>query len=461
MENKKKADILLVLLLVLFTLVVLLRMNCSNNYYMKMLSFVFEAALVGGIADWFAITALFKKPLGFPWHTAIIPRNRDKVIDAVAGMVESELLSPKTLKNKISEIDIIDNLIKYIENSEKLKDLIFESIEKYGTRFLDSINTSEISELIENGLKDKLRQADLSAYLSRMLKFAVKSDECEKIFLVILDELISKVKQETAKDEINKIINEVIDENLNRAGGFKRVLLELALGIAKDTNSINTMEVSESIQEQAVLLFAGLKDKNAPEHIEMIHKMEEMTEKLESDEKVIENVEKWKIDTIGKITFACEINQIINNIVNALKFSIKKDNLQKNEVFIEAQDGQSIEHMYKDNARLTAEWLRSQISLYWEEFKTNDDVKKSIDAYIKECIYKIIKDQHSFIGIMVKRVLNNMTDETLNQFIQAKAGNDLHWIRINGCIIGAIFGFIVYVLINNLYLPIVTKLLNL
>lgn len=460
MENKKIADRLLIVLLTLFIINILIRIYIYNSYYMKLISFVLEAALVGGIADWFAITALFKKPLGFPWHTAIIPRNRDKVIAAVAGMVENELLSPKTLKSKISEINIINGLIHYIENNKKLENIFLGIIEKNGTRFIDNLDTEEISAFVEKVLKDKLIQLDLSLYLSRLLKFAVKSNECEKLLAIILGEIINKVQQETTRDGINKIINEAIEDNLGKTSGFKKVMLELALGIAKDTNSINTAEVSEAIQEQVLLLLDGLKDETNPEHIKMLSKIEDIVVKLQNDEKIIDSVEKWKLDTIDKISFSDEINKIINNIVDAVKYSIKKENLKEDKVFAENQNGQTINEIYNENARLASVWIRNQLNVYWKSFKTNEEAKKTIDGYIKEVIYKIIKAEHSLIGVMVKKVLNNMTDASLNEFINAKAGNDLHWIRINGCMIGAIFGFIVYVFINNFYLPILSKLFN-
>lgn len=460
MKNKRIADRLLFVLLALFTIIIFLRIYFNDGYYMKLISFVLEAALVGGIADWFAITALFDKPLGFPWHTAIIPRNRDKVIAAVAGMVENELLSPKTLKSRISEINFTDRLIIYMETNDKLKGMLLDIVENNGTRFLNNINTREISAFIEKGLKEKLMELDLSLYLSRLLNFAVKNNECEKVFSVILDELVIKVKHNKTIDEIDKVINEIIEENLNKTSGFKRIMLELALGIAKDTNSINTTEVSQSIQQQLLLFLGGLKDENNPEHIEMLRKIEDIVVKLQKDEKIIHSVEKWKLDTISKMTFGDEINEILNNIVNALKHSIKKDSLMQNEVLIENQNGQTIDQMYNENARLAAAWIRNKLNVYWQNFKTNEKAKIAIDGYIKEAVYRIIKAQHSFIGVMVKRVLNNMTDESLNEFINAKAGNDLHWIRINGCMIGAIFGFIVYVLINNVYLPVISKLFN-
>ena len=74
-------------------------------YDIKWLKAVSEAALIGGLADWFAVAALFKRPLGFPFHTAIIPNNKDKIAKNLAIFVRAEFLNRRNLK----ELDFIKN----------------------------------------------------------------------------------------------------------------------------------------------------------------------------------------------------------------------------------------------------------------------------------------------------------------------------------------------------------------
>ncbi|MDD4297106.1 MAG: DUF445 family protein [Eubacteriales bacterium] len=96
-NNKTRADILLAAVFILFAAATLLKYLYKESFFAGLLAFTFEAALVGGIADWFAVTALFKKPLGFPWHTAIIPNNRDSIIKSVSDLVSNELLSTEAI----------------------------------------------------------------------------------------------------------------------------------------------------------------------------------------------------------------------------------------------------------------------------------------------------------------------------------------------------------------------------
>src|SRR5262249_36616401 len=61
-----------------------------------------EAGIVGGVADWFAVTALFRRPLGAPIpHTALIPRNRDRIADGIATYIDAEFLVPAMLVEQL------------------------------------------------------------------------------------------------------------------------------------------------------------------------------------------------------------------------------------------------------------------------------------------------------------------------------------------------------------------------
>ncbi|UUZ90531.1 DUF445 family protein [Paenibacillus sp. P25] len=79
----------------------------SGQPWVKFLQNGFEAGLVGGLADWFAVTALFRHPLGIPIpHTALLPKNRERVTNALISSVEQDLLSKQSLKNKLADTRI-------------------------------------------------------------------------------------------------------------------------------------------------------------------------------------------------------------------------------------------------------------------------------------------------------------------------------------------------------------------
>ncbi|UZQ52164.1 DUF445 domain-containing protein [Clostridium kluyveri] len=444
MRNKKIADVLLIILSIAFCISVFLKIHFHNNFYVRMIGFVIEAALVGGIADWFAVTALFKKPLGFSWHTAVIPRNRVKVVEQIVNVVENELLSKKILKEKIDELNIIDSIIEFIENSAKNKTVFYRQSKDFVEDIMGRIDSSNVTSFIEENFRHKLKECNLSLCLSSVLKFAVEDKHCKIIFKSIVEEVIIKIDEEKVNKEISKIIDKLVEDNVNKVKGFKKVLMEFALGLGKGTNTINVGDIASSIQEQIIEMLYGLKDEEELVHIEFLNKIQILIGKLKDDEELINSIEKWKQKTIAKI----EVQDELQRMVTGISYIFKNESDEK----IQSD---------MDNLMPLIKWAKNELHNYWNHLKSDNKFKSTVNDYIKELIYDMVKSSYGLIGTVIKKVLNNMTDESLNNFIQLKAGNELNWIRINGSIIGAIFGFIVFLFINQVYLPLITKIFHL
>ena len=158
-----------------------------------LLSFVIEAALVGAIADWFAITALFEEPFLvrkipiIASHTAIISKNRESIVDAVANMVQNELLSEKVLKSKIEEINIVDRLIAFVDKSISTKSELYEKLIDYFIEKINGLDTLEFAKYLENHLKQKIETRDISLYIDKGISYGLESDKFNEIFNITLD----------------------------------------------------------------------------------------------------------------------------------------------------------------------------------------------------------------------------------------------------------------------------------
>ena len=92
MDRKNMANKVLAGFFLMFVLASILKYFYKESLAVQLFGFVSEAAVVGGVADWFAVTALFRKPLGFPWHTAVITRHRGRVISGREELLDFEVL---------------------------------------------------------------------------------------------------------------------------------------------------------------------------------------------------------------------------------------------------------------------------------------------------------------------------------------------------------------------------------
>jgi uncharacterized membrane-anchored protein YjiN (DUF445 family) len=84
----------------------------------------FLAATIGGLADWFAVTAIFRKPLGIPWHTQILTRNRERIMNSIVDFASEDLLSTEHIMEIVREQNMARMLVDYLNvrgGRERLK----------------------------------------------------------------------------------------------------------------------------------------------------------------------------------------------------------------------------------------------------------------------------------------------------------------------------------------------------
>ena len=93
------------------------RSTPRRHVWLQLLAAGFEAAVVGGLADWFAVTALFRHPLGLPIpHTAIIPKRRDRIIESVVSMVQDEWLSPEVIGTRLGRFAPSELIVDWLRD---------------------------------------------------------------------------------------------------------------------------------------------------------------------------------------------------------------------------------------------------------------------------------------------------------------------------------------------------------
>lgn len=450
MNNKKRADRILAVLFFSFLTVTFIRKFILDNFLIELVSFTIEAALVGGIADWFAVTALFRKPLGFSWHTAVIPKNRNKVIESIINVVEKELLSAEVIKEKIGKLNIVDSAILYVEK-RNIKAMIVKITRRYGHSLLKRLDKEKLSQYLESFVKRNIAKADLAQEIKNFFKHFSDSEEYNKLIASIQDELIAIIKKDSTKDELANIINNEIRNTINAATGFKRIMLEMALSVAEGTNSMNIPDAASSLQAELIEVLSGLKDESNPLHMRLKAMTDEMLLKVSSDQEVISSLEEWKLVIAERIELKPEFEKYIGSFITELEALLYELEDQSAEKLVTETDTTAIR---------IVNWVLMQSERYWIYFKENDRQKALLETFIKEKIYQIINAEHHLLGRMVRVVLDNFTDEALNEFIERKAGNDLHWIRINGCIVGAVSGFFFYLFVNLFYEPVIVLVIQ-
>ncbi|MCB2357533.1 DUF445 domain-containing protein [Clostridium estertheticum] len=447
MKNKKIADLSVALLISLVIIINLVKINYGSTEYLEMLSFIIEAALVGAIADWFAITALFKEPflVGkipiIASHTAIIPKNRIIIVNAVANMVQNELLSEKILKSKIEEINIADRVIEFIDKNIKIKSQLYEKLIDFFIEKLVNIDSLKLALSLETNLKQKIEPIEISVYIDKAITFGVQSDEFKEIFNIILDNVIKYINREETFEILNIFANEILKKESNN------IFMKKIIGILESVNAINTSDITRSILKQANNLLINLKYEDDVLRVEIIEQIRQLLKKANTDDYVKIGINEWKIRIIKEISLKGYLNIIIQNVIAI----ISEKQVYLNNNYLNDSDKFEKGLLAKQDVISIISWIRTELQKSFNNIKNDSNNKKTMDDFIKESIFKFIESKYQNIGDIVKQVLNNMDDNSLNNFVIKKAGNELHGIRINGCVVGALFGGFVFALTHLIY----------
>ncbi|MBU3075976.1 DUF445 domain-containing protein [Clostridium estertheticum] len=447
MKNKKIADLSVALLISLVIIINLVKINFGSTEYLEMLSFIIEAALVGAIADWFAITALFKEPflVGkipiIASHTAIISKNRIIIVNAVASMVQNELLSEKILKNKIEEINIADRLIEFIDKNIKIKSQLYEKLIDFFIEKLVNIDSLKLALSLETNLKQKIEPIEISVYIDKAITFGVQSDEFKEIFNIILDNVIEYINREETIEILNVFANEILKKESNN------IFMKKIIGILESVNAINTSDITRSILKQSNNLLINLKDEDDVLRLEIFEQIKQLLEKATTDDYVKIGINEWKIRIIKEISLKGYLNIIIQNVIAI----ISEKQVYLNNDYLNGSDKFEKGLLAKQDVISIISWIRTELQKSFNNIKNDSNNKKTMDDFIKKSIFKFIESKYQNVGDIVKQVLNNMDDNSLNNFVIKKAGNELHGIRINGCVVGALFGGFVFALTHLIY----------
>lgn len=429
MNYKRKANITLAVVVVLFIITALLRNYYKDVTFIRMLYSVSEAALIGGMADWFAVTAIFRKPLGFPFHTAIIPRNRKTIVKAVSNIVEKEFLSKEMLNQKLDTLNITDKIINYFDSNEG-RALLYEKLSSLLKKDVDK-KAKQITKAINSLLSNNIENKSFREGVNKIIALGLTSGEYKTLRTFLLDDIIKIAEGPEVKSKISSAIEAV---QIEKTQGFFGALVNSAL---EGANIVNTDELTDSIHIQLMTTLYNLKD-----------------DENETTKYLLGIVEEHLILN-GDLPFGDEeLGNIKDKIFEGIiTEEAAKDFLLKCSENLEKLNSCGEEVALKEENEVFYIIIK-QASTFWNGLKNNNEMKNSIEAFIKNSISTFIEREHSVIGKIVIDTLESFSDEELNKFIEDRAGNDLQWIRVNGSVVGGMVGLLVFLFLNYFYDPI-------
>ncbi|GKU80638.1 DUF445 domain-containing protein [Niallia sp. NCCP-28] len=404
-SSRKLARISLIVMLVGF----LGTMPFQDTLWILLLHGGFEAGLIGGLADWFAVTALFRHPLGLPIpHTALLPKNRNRMINGLISVLKNDWLSKESIQDKVKHVPFTEKI--YQTAAAKIQTAVFQKLAvSWMQQIIRYMDVEKMTPFVKKQIIATLSNVDMK----KILQMISSQLLTEKVDEKALDHILVKVEQWLKKEDTVHKLGNVSMNVLNnvKADGM------LQFAIKSIQNLMTEEKLGKIIQNLLISAVKSLRYEYEPNREALLTFIRKEIEGLNENEKVLLGIEKWKIRLL--------------------------DNWKSDETITETLKQLQLKALdFVEGERFMEEYFLPLAANLLEKMNENKIV---IDLWIQKQLSILIENNHDKIGDLVRDNLNKLDDETLTDMIENNVGKDLQWIRVNGAVCGFIIGILLSV----------------
>lgn len=369
------------------------------------------AAMIGGIADWFAVTALFRRPLGISYRTALIPRNRDKILQIMADMVEKELLNPSAMKQTLEQYDLAAVLLQYMTRQggvNQVKAVLRAAV----VGLLQDADWQKLARIVEWQLRRELKQYRLAPAVAAILGWSMQSGYGDTIISFLLEEANRLVSHPQVPKLAGKLVGEA--QITYEQGKMQRVLFNR---LVEQVLELTPERAGAMAQQQLLQTLAEWQQPDHPIRSQIRQWLLKLAARLEQDETLQSLVERWKEEQLSRPgLFQPYLADLIERLL------IKKDGER--------------------------DWLDTFLGRLVDEgvarLRNDEALRRNVDKELKDVAARWLDTSHHELGSLVRTRLETLSAADLAAFVESRAGNDLQMIRINGSLVGGMLGTIIY-----------------
>ena len=364
----------------------------------------FEAGLVGGLADWFAVTALFRHPLGLPIpHTALLPNNRKRMSNALVSVVKNEWLSKESIQEKVKHIPFTEKLIAIVAEQMQT-DSFRKGLIQLIKKLIRYIDVEKLTPFIKKQITSTLTNVEMRKFL-QVISSQLINEQVDK---KALDHILKKAEAWLRKEQTSHRLGTVSMNIINKieADGMLQFVLKSIQGL------LNEEKLGNIVQNLLLSVVNSLKSEGEANREALLLYIRKELQGINDNRELVESVEKWKNQLLAK----WEPDQTITESLQRIQ--------EKALVFVEDKD-------FMDNYLIP---LMNRILDNIQENSIN------IDHWIQKQIAVLVENNHSQIGNLVQENLDKLDNETLVDMIENNIGKDLQWIRVNGAVCGFVIG---------------------
>jgi len=355
-----------------------------------------EAGMIGACADWFAVVALFRHPLGIPIpHTAIVPNSKERIGIAIGRFTANNFLSPKVLADRIREVDISGWIARWLQKPENARNA-----------------AQRIAGVVQQVLRTMPRD-EVNAFLTRAARYGIEAVPVSPLASRVLSLL-------WAQGEMQTLVEHAITY---AAAALARNRDAIKQKVSQRSSRLLPKWIDAIVADRIVAgLTQALNEMRAPDHpwrAELAATVEKLIADLATDPKMLARGEELKTRMLE--------NPIVSRQIDSVWVSIeeKLDPLTTSNQLFEA-----LEQMFTNIA---------------ERIARDEEIHAGINKWLRVAILRTVAPRRVEIAAFIRKVVENWDTETLITRIELQVGRDLQYIRINGTLVGGLVGLLIFV----------------
>ena len=394
---KRRATGLLIGAAVLF---VVARIFESRYSWLSVVRATMEAAMVGGLADWFAVTAIFRHPLGLPIpHTAIVAARKDRVGRSLGAFVQRNFLTREVIEGRMRSLQVGRRLVDWMADPENSRTISRHAAAAMGSA-AQMLRDEDVQAIIDRSVATRVRKMRVAPLLGRFLSVITEENRHQEIL-----------------DEVIHLAARAVDDN--RAMIRMRIEQETPWWVPTAVDEKIFRRVLNAIQRMLGELST---DRFHPMRSRFDSALHDFIDRLNNSPEFAAKVEAWK-------------EEFLDNDA-ARRFSASlwdegKEALARYAANPESSAPGMIEHAF---------------TAFAQKAKDDPELLAKVDAFVVDIAVFLVARYQDEVADLIAHTVASWDPELTSRRVELAIGRDLQFIRINGTIVGGLAGLAIYLI---------------
>jgi uncharacterized membrane-anchored protein YjiN (DUF445 family) len=396
---KRRAAYLLAIAAVVFVVARLLEIKLG--FWMGALRATAEASLVGGLADWFAVTALFRHPLGIPIpHTAIVAKRKDRVGRALGMFVQRNFLSRPVIEARLRALKVAERLAAWLSEPEHARTIARQTVRAVSSG-VQALRDADVEPLVERSVASRVRAFRVAPVVARLMEVLTEDDRHQEL----LDDFIRAAARTV--DENREMIRDRIEKESPWwvPGAVDEKIYKKVLGSIERT-------LAEIERDPAHPIRARF-DKSVRDFMDRLDNSPEMAAKIEH----------WKEELLATET------------VRRFSLSLWTDS-----------KAAIVRYSENPNAIHEGSAAERAITTFAQHVSEDPELLDRLNEAIVDVAVFVVERYQDEVGDFIATTVAGWDPDVTARRVELSIGRDLQFIRINGTLVGGLAGLVLYLI---------------